>query len=178
MTFYNIQIPFFPQGGYREAMAVFFLGCGYVIKQKNSYLCHPYVILASLVILIMSVTINPTSMRSNATFGDWFTIPLTGISGFVLTYYISKQITKCNNIFSKSLIYIGKNTLYVLTFHFLMFKPATLLYAYIYNLDWHVVGCHPVPMQISNNWFWIIFSVTSLAFSLLLTEILKRLKIE
>ena len=26
MTFYSIQIPFFPQGGYREAMAVFFLG--------------------------------------------------------------------------------------------------------------------------------------------------------
>ncbi len=178
MTYYNIQIPFFPQGGYREAMAVFFLGCGFIIKQKDGYLCHPYVILASLVILIMCVTINPTSMRSNATFGDWLTIPFTGISGFVLTYYISKQITKCNNIFSNSLIYIGKNTLYILTFHFLMFKPASLLYAYIYNLDWHVVGCHPVPMQISNNWFWIIFSITSLAFSLLLTEILKRLKIE
>jgi fucose 4-O-acetylase-like acetyltransferase len=128
--------------------------------------------------MIICVAINPTSMSSKATFCDWLAIPFTGISGFVLTYYVSKQITKCNNIFRDSLIYIGKNSFYILTFHFLMFKPAALLYAYIYNLDWHVIGCHPVPMQINNNWSWIIYSVTSLALSLILMEILKKLKIE
>lgn len=178
MTYFNIHIPYFPQGGYREVMAVFFIGCGFFIKQKNSYLCSPYVILLSLIIMIICVAINPTSMSSKATFCDWLAIPFTGISGFVLTYYVSKQITKCNNIFRDSLIYIGKNSFYILTFHFLMFKPAALLYAYIYNLDWHVIGCHPVPMQINNNWSWIIYSVTSLALSLILMEILKKLKIE
>ena len=104
-------------------------------------------------------------------------LPFTGISGFILTYYISKQIIRYN-IIRSALIYVGKNTFYVLTFHFLMFKPAALLYSYIYNLDWHVVGCHPVAMQIKDNWFWIIYSVSALFFSLLLMEILKRLKIE
>lgn len=45
-----------------------------------------------------------------------------------------------------------------------MFKPAALFYSYIYNLDWHVVGCHPVAMQIKDNWFWIIYSVSALFF--------------
>lgn len=178
MTFFNINIPYLPQGGYREAMAVFFLGCGYFLRQKDSYLCHPYVLLSAFVLLIILVTVHPTSMRSTVSLNDWMVIPFTGISGFVLIYYVSKQIAKCKSIICEALIYIGKNTFYILTFHFLMFKPASLIYAYIYHLDWHIVGCHPVPMQINENWFWIVFSVTSTVLSLLLMEILKKLKIE
>ena len=177
MKYFDIWIPYFPQGGYREVMAVFFLGCGYFIKQSDSYLCRSYVILASIVIFITCVIVNPTSMSFKSTFEDWMVLPFSGISGFILTYYISKQIIRYN-IIRSALIYVGKNTFYVLTFHFLMFKPAALLYSYIYNLDWHVVGCHPVAMQIKDNWFWIIYSVSALFFSLLLMEILKRLKIE
>lgn len=178
LTYYNVQIPYFPQGGYREAMAVFFLGCGYYIKQKNCCLCRPYIVFASLAILILCVTVNPTSMSSKATFNDWLAIPFTGISGFVLAYYVSKQIAKCKNLISDFFVYVGKSSFYVLTFHFLMFKPAVLVYAYIYNLNWHIIGCHPTPVQDNDNWFWIVYSVTSLLLSLLLMEILKRLKIE
>lgn len=178
MTYYHIYVPYFPQGGYREVMAVFFLGCGYFLRQKESHLCRYYATLSSLMLITLLGYIHPTSMRSDATFYDWLVIPFTGIGGFVLTYYVSKQITKSNDIMSDTLIYIGKNTFYVLTFHFLMFKPAALLYAYIYHLDWHVIGCHPVPMPIINNWFWMVYTITSLSFSLLLTEILKRLRIK
>ena len=177
MTFFDIHIPYFPQGGYREVMAVFFLGCGYFLKQNDDYLCRSYVILTSLVILIICVTVHPTSMSYKATFDDWLVIPFTGISGFILTYYVSKLIIKYN-IISSAFIYVGRNTFYILTFHFLMFKPAALLYSYLYDLDWHVIGSHPVAMQIKDNWFWIIYSVSTLIFSLLLMEILKRLRIE
>ena len=178
MTYFSIQVPYFPQGGYREVMAVFFIGCGYFIRQKNNWLCRSYIVLPSLIILILCTIVSPTSMSSKATFDDWLAIAFTGIGGFVVTYFVSKQIAKFNNEVSRSLVHIGRNSFYILTFHFLMFKPASLLYAYIYDLDWHIVGCHPVPTLIDENWFWIVFSISSIVFSLLLTEVLKSLRTE
>ena len=155
MTYNNIHIPYFPQGGYREVMAVFFIGCGFFLAQAKDYIGRGAIALASLSILIVFVSYHPTSMSFKACFDDWIIIPFTGVSGFVVVYYISSKLSNKNDFISNSLKHIGTKTFYVLTFHFLMFKPASLLNAYVYNLDWRVIGCHPVVFPIRDNWFWI-----------------------
>ena len=172
-SYFNVHPNFFPAGFYREFMAVFFIGCGWFIKNKKDFLCHKSVVFVSLIVFISCIIIHPTSLSSYASFYDWIIIPFSGISGFVLTYYLSKQIF----IESKLLNYMGRSSLYILTFHFLMFKPAALFYSFVYDLDWHVIGCHPVANQIHDNWFWIIYTLTSLFFSLSVMQILRKMKV-
>lgn len=175
MTFFDVRIPYFPQGGYREVMAVFFIGCGYFVAKVRKYLDNGWVALVSFTILLICVYIHPTSMNYASTFQDWLVIPISGISGFICTYYLSAKIAAHRNAIHNSLMYIGTRTLYILTFHFLMFKPASLLNAFIYHLDWKVIGCHPVVWPVRDNWFWIIYTVTALCLSLLLAEGIERL---
>lgn len=166
MAYYNIHLPHFPQGGYREVMAVFFIGCGYFLAQIQNKIRKGAIVLASLGVLIVLVSYHPTSMSPSADFGDWIVIPFTGVSGFIIIYYVSSKLSISNSFISNSLKYLGTKTFYILTFHFLMFKPASLLNAYIYNLDWRVIGCHPVVLPIRDNWFWIVYTIISICLSL------------
>jgi fucose 4-O-acetylase-like acetyltransferase len=73
------------------------------------------------------------------------------------------------------LSYIGRQTFYIMTFHFLMFKPASLLKAYIYGMDWKMIGCHPVIPPKGDNWYWIIYTITSLILSLGMARIMESI---
>lgn len=166
MTYYKIYVPFFPQGGYKEVMATFFIGCGFFLAQINGYMRKGIVALVSLVILIILVWLHPTSMSHAASFEDWIIIPFTGVGGFVFLYYVGSKISIRNGLITNSLKYVGTKTFYILTFHLLMFKPVSLLNAYIYNLDWRVIGCHPIVFPVRDNWFWIIYTTISICLSL------------
>lgn len=61
-----------------------------------------------------------------------------------------------------------------MTFHFLMFKPASLLYTYINSLDWRMIGYHPV-IPTDDNWYWAIYTLTSLLLSTGLAEMVERI---
>lgn len=174
-SYYKVHPSFFPAGFYREFMAVFFIGCGYLIKNGKEYLDRWPFALVSLIVFIVCVCIHPTALGADSSFYDWLIIPISGISGFSVIYFLSKRIT--SHKFSNALIYIGQNSFYVLTFHFLMFKPAALLYSFVYDLDWHVIGCHPVAYQVKDNWFWIIYVISSLLLSLAFMQILRRIKL-
>ena len=67
----------------------------------------------------------------------------------------------------RRIVLIGTRTFYILTFHLLMYRPASLLKAYIYDLDWGVIGSHPVIHTYKDSYFWIIYSVSSIALCLL-----------
>lgn len=175
MTYFDVRVPYFPQGGYREVMAVFFIGCGYFAARVRNYLEKGWVALVSFILLLVCVWIHPTSMNYASTFKDWLVFPFSGICGFICVYYVSSKIATYSGTTCNSLKYIGTRTLYVLTFHFLMFKPASLLNAYIYHLDWKVIGCHPVVWPVRDNWFWIVYTVTALCLSLLLANGIERL---
>lgn len=175
MTYFDVRVPYFPQGGYREIMAVFFIGCGFFAARAPYYLKNRWVAMGAFIVLIVCVWIHPTSMNYASTFTDWLVFPVSGTCGFISVYFLSSIIAAHSGAIYSSLKYIGTRTLYVLTFHFLMFKPASLLNAYIYHLDWKVIGCHPVVWPVRDNWFWIVYTVTSLCLSLLLAEGVERL---
>ncbi|MBQ3636191.1 MAG: hypothetical protein II951_11340 [Bacteroidales bacterium] len=80
---------------------------------------------------------------------------------------VSQTIERSTERLRDVLRHIGTRTFYILTFHFLMYRPASLLKAYIYDLDWGVIGSHPVIHTYKDNYFWIIYTISSIALCLL-----------
>lgn len=176
MRFFNIYIPFYPQGGYREMMAVYFIGIGYIFGQtqiKNLLSNKWGVIIATIILLTLSY-VSPCNMNSTTSVRSWATILITGPAGFILIYFISQYINKKNNLIKRFLVYSGDKSFYIMTFHFLMFKPVSLLMTYIYSWDWHMIGCHGVIYTDKPIW-WIIYTIISIYLSLLLYRVIKKM---
>lgn len=155
-------------------MAVFFLGMGYMLR-KHEWWKSRYVLIGSVIVIPASLMIEPTKLSTSPTFVMWLLIPFTGFSGYALVYKLSNEIAKRKGILAACLSYIGQKTFYIMTFHFLMFKPASLLYTYIYDLDWKMIGCHPVIPMDSNNWYWIVYTLTSLILSIGVARIIESI---
>lgn len=164
------KIPGFPQGGYRDVMAIMFIGLGYQLRNNLNALLKKNIFLYISLLILIPVCIWGTSMAINPKLRDWLMIPFSGIAGFILIYRLSAFINKHDNRFTEFLSFTGQNTLYVLTFHFLMFKPASLLKTYIYDLPLGMVGCHGVIWE-QNEYFWIVYTVSSLLLSLAMARI-------
>lgn len=170
-SFYDFKIPMIPQGGYRELMATFFIGVGYFLK--NNMVWRSYrMLLASVLIFCVCVLLHPTAIKTSVKFADWFVMIVSGTAGFIVMYHISQYTSAHGRIIKKALIYIGKRTFYILTFHFLCFKPVSLLKAWLYDMDWQVVGYHPVIPPVDDNYFWIVYAVFALSLSLLLERLI------
>lgn len=60
-----------------------------------------------------------------------------------------------------------------MTFHFLMFKPVSLLMTYIYGWDWRMIGCHGVIYTEQSIW-WIIYTIVSVSLSLFLYRLVAK----
>ncbi len=171
-VYFQIGIPGFPKEGYRELMAAFFIGMGYLIRQYGTKRISNITYgIPALLILLLCLFIHPATMNRDVTFNDWAVIPFSGVSGFVVVYILSHWIDSYIPWMRNTLVYIGKRSLYILTFHFIMFKPAALLQTYIYDLDWRMIGCFPI-ISLHNEVFWIIYAVSSIVFCLLIEKLL------
>ncbi len=174
ISYCSFKIPVVPQGGYREMMATFFIGMGYMLNKSEAWRsCR--VMIISAVAFILCVIMHPTAMRGSVSFTDWYVIIVSGTAGFIVTYHMSRYISSHETIVRTALVYIGKRTFYIMTFHFLCFKPASLLKAWLYDMDWQVVGYHPVIPPVDDYWFWIVYAVSALFFSLLLERIISSM---
>ena len=113
-------------------------------------------------------------MNLSATFIDWYTIIVSGTCGYIIVYAISHLIDSHTHFVANALAYIGRESFYILTFHFLMYKPFTLYVVYINNLDWAVVGSYPVVYVVREKWYWIVYTISSVALSLITAGIIKK----
>lgn len=174
ISIFCIRIPLVPQGGYREMMATFFVGVGYMLNKREAWHSR-HVLILSIVTLILCIIMHPAAMNGSVTSADWLVIIVSGTAGFVVTYHLSQYISTHGTKIRTALIYIGKRTFYIMTFHFLCFKPASLLKAWLFDMDWRVVGCHPVIPPVDDYWFWIVYSVSALFLSLLLERVVSMI---
>lgn len=179
----NFTIPYYPQGGFRDLMAASFIGCGYYIKKNSIKMESEQLKTLFLfgVIFLICFIISPSKMSKSSTILNWMLITISGVSGTIALFVLCKKIATASSALCirNICVYAGENSFYILTFHFLMFKPAVYVYALLNNIDLRVVGCHPVYM-VDNCWFWIVsafFSVTlSLVIALLINKSAKILK--
>lgn len=85
---------------------------------------------------------------------------LTAIGGLMAVYSVSAQIEKGNNKIRSLLIFIGNNTLTILTWHFLCFKLVSWLIICLYGLPIVRLAEFPVIQEYSSQgWFVAYFIV-------------------
>lgn len=173
------DIPNWPQGGYRELMAVFFIGIGYLTK---SFVVDNagkwYGIFIACLLLVISALWLPTDMGYRGqTLVKWITLCITGLAGFFFVYGISRFVDGKKNQIRTILMFLGENSIYVLIFHFLFFKPASYLKIMIWHLDVKMISCHPVIPE-NNDWYWLVYSLTSVLLCVGAVLMQKKLQIQ
>lgn len=171
----GIIIPYFPIG-YRELMGAFFIGVGFYMR-RSEWWKNKYLWIWALVLLLIFEQVHPTNLDYNAGFANWLVILFTGLSGFIVVFWFSHLLSPYI-IVAKPLAYIGKNTFYVLTFHFLMFKPASYLKSIVNDMDWHVIGYHPVIPPDGDDLYWLVYTSSSLVLSLMAAKCVSTITIK
>ena len=108
--------------------------------------------------------INPVGM------GTREPIPLTlylfgALSGILMTQNASAYIQRVPQL-NKFLVYIGNNTLPILTWHFLCFKLVSLLIIKIHDLPIEMLAHFPVIPEYAPQGWWIGYTIVGLGISL------------
>lgn len=62
--------------------------------------------------------------------------------------------------------YVGKNTLYILIWHFTAFKLVSIIKIEYYRYDWSMLHYFPVISQ-DNTWFWVIYAIVGISIPIL-----------
>lgn len=165
LCYSNINIPFYPQGGYRDMMAVMFIGVGVLLKHFVPLINNQLTTLIVMFLILSIVSFySPTELYQNATILQWLTISFSGIVGFIFILLLS--ISMRDTMFKKFLVRIGNHTFIIYALHFTAFKIVSLIKVIYYGLPLPIVGQHPI---VSNNniiW-WPIYSIIGLFVPLL-----------
>ncbi len=98
------------------------------------------------------------------------------LNGSIFLYLVSKWIADSTSALKNVLIYIGRNTLGILVFHFAAFKVAYLiLYAFGAIPKQDIALLCPTE-QVGNEFWWLIV-IVSIGLSLFAWEVLKHFKV-
>ncbi len=147
---FDLHVPFWGIKSLSFLSTAFFL-MGYLYKQKFNNWNQGYLT------LLFAVTVAAGSICchvSMLTYTAEEIIPyfICAVCGTVMTLNISRYIALHKNRFTQVLVYIGNNTLTVLTWHFLCFKFISLLVILYYSLPMEQLACFPVLPEYTNLW--------------------------
>ncbi|MBQ3604894.1 MAG: acyltransferase family protein [Muribaculaceae bacterium] len=151
-----------PQGGFRDTMGLFFFGLGVLYRKYESKIGHNLIwAIIGAAIVIGASYLKWCGMNVKPSTFDAFTLPLTGLAGWIMVYNISYHIDQLKpNKISQFLAYCGNKSLYILVWHISAYKLVSLLKIYYYGLDIRQIGCHMVVHHNSaNDLFWVLYSI-------------------
>lgn len=159
LSLINKHVPYFELGA-RETFASLFFVSGHYYKELKWKIHEKKYILPLAIVLI---TIGVHFYQANLlNFEYWQVIPylMTAIIGVLATYYLSRKISNQSDKIKSCLVYIGNNTLTILTWHMLSFKLVSLFIIYVYQLPIERLAEFPVIEQCSKEgWFVLYFFV-------------------
>ena len=169
VSYLKINIPFF-QIGKTEILAATFFLIGR--KTKTSFLSFDLNLLNSIVFVLSSVicvTIGMELWQSTMKTVEWWAVipyVITALIGTAAVFVISKHICQINNSITKLFVYIGNNTLTILTWHFLSFKLISLIIVIIYGLPIARLGEHPTIEEYAKLGWFLAYLLTGISIPL------------
>ena len=173
----NLRITGLAQGGYRELVALIFIGIGFLYRRFQRFFSPEW--LAGIIgvgVLALFSWKSPSAMSYTANLGQFLSLPLPAFGAFVALHVVAKQIAKRKNIIADMLVYVGDRTLYVFAFHLLAFKVVSILKVVVFDLPWSHVGGHTVVHdEVGGIWFFLLYVLAGVALPLLTIELWKKL---
>jgi fucose 4-O-acetylase-like acetyltransferase len=167
ITFLNINTRAF-------AAAVIYIA-GSVLNLKKVPLFGPVGITASLALTALGMFYWPLAI-DNISYDGWQLFPhiLTAILATwsfysLFTRYINGETT---SRLKRFFLFIGENTLSILTWHLLSFKLASLIIILIYGLPIEQLGEFPVIMEYSIKGWWLLYFLVGVGLPLATTKVI------
>ena len=170
------------QGGYRELMGIVLLGIGFLLRRADetpdSSIWHnPIVMLAASSVVLMILTfVYPISMAAKP--GSVLSVPILTVAGtaaFIWLRGLSEFILQLPEKYTRWLQFTGENSLYIFVFHLLAFKVASMIKVGVYQLDWAMVGGHPVVQHELGDGFWLLYIFVGVVLPILPVWIWKKI---
>ena len=170
------------QGGYRELMGIVLLGIGFLLRRADetpdSSIWHnPIVMLAASSVVLMILTfVYPISMAAKP--GSVLSVPILTVAGtaaFIWLRGLSEFILQLPEKYTQWLQFTGENSLYIFVFHLLAFKVASMIKVGVYQLDWEMVGGHPVVQHELGDGFWLLYIFVGVILPILPVWIWKKI---
>lgn len=105
-----------------------------------------------------------------------YTSPLTmfisSILGVYMTIYFSKAVSSVK--VGIALEYCGRNSLIILATHLIFFKLVNIIEIFTMKKEYYLIASYPV--YITDNYWWILYSVVGVCFPLLLDLVIKEVR--
>lgn len=170
------------QGGYRELMGIVLLGIGFLLRRADetpdSSIWHnPIIMLAASSVVLMILTfVYPISMAAKP--GSVLSVPILTVAGtaaFIWLRGLSEFILQLPEKYTRWLQFTGENSLYIFVFHLLAFKVASMIKVGVYQLDWAMVGGHPVVQHELGDGFWLLYIFVGVVLPILPVWIWKKI---
>lgn len=174
----SLKVTGYPNGGWREVWGIFFFGLGFVFRQYEEMLTRRGGIsaLLSLGVLCVAAKCHLSGMNNGGIPRDLWSLPLTGLAGWMAVRYVSSAIDARPGKLRNLLVFIGENTLYVFIFHIISFKFVSLLKIWWYGLDFAQIGCHMVIHYNHTDFFWVVYTIVGVALPLVVLYAIKRVR--
>lgn len=156
---------------YRISAGTSMLLIGYYLRKKcfiNKIYSFKRVVLLTIIFTLLYF-IHPSSLKEQSSLLDFISGPI----GFILVFIVSDIVNKHNMCVSRILSYLGRNSFYIMTFHFLCFKPVSILITEIYHLDYLAIGLHP-SIKMNGTLWWIAYTIISIILSVLFSILINR----
>lgn len=156
------------QGGIRETWGILFFACGVIYRHfKPKLRLKWWMAVLFFAFLCAGTHFAWAGMNLAPKLQDVFTLPLTGIAGFLMLHIIASAIDKRNNPLKRFLVYAGDMSVYVYIFHISAFKLVSLIKIWWYGLDFGQIGCHMVIHDFHGDLFWILYTIVGTAVPLI-----------
>lgn len=175
---FGLKISTIPNGGLREIWGVFFFGAGVIMRRVEDRIgSRIWLTIPALAILCAGAWFHTCGMNNSGQMRDLITLPLTGVSGWIVTRHLASLIDIVESPMKRLLVYIGNNTLYVFVFHIISYKSISALKILWYGLDPAQIGCHMV-IHYNNHadLFWILYTIAGVGIPIGVLALYRALK--
>lgn len=162
----------FTEYGVRTVLATSFFVSGYFAKKHLQHVPLWAGVASFAVVLLFAMTIS----RSYTIGGvKGCEVPLfycLAILGIIGVFCVSARL---KGIVARFFDYAGKETLMILTFHFLVFKLISIIKCYAYGLPIDAISEFPI-IHGHNSWFWLAYVAAGIGVPLLICKGIDSLK--
>ena len=169
-AYVDLYVPYFGFGA-RELFAAEFFVIGYYYKKKELNIHERFYIFPFGVFMVtFGVDFYQATLLK---FQWWQVVPYgtTAIIGTLMVFYLSKKIAAQKNVVNKWLVYIGNNTLTILTWHMLSFKIVNLIVIFTYGLPIERLAEFPVIEDYSKHGWFLLYFFVGVIIPVMMTKI-------
>lgn len=161
---YNIRVPY-TQIQSMTFMAVAFFLVGYLLKQRE-FIPSKHIVMACCIVVLIGSFLFPTEMP-NYNLRQSLPYFVCAIAGTPLMLYISRLIVQHSSKLKSFFMFVGSNTLAILTWHFLCFRLITFLVILIEKRPIEELAQSPVLFS-SSSLLWVPYSIVGIIFPLII----------